>query len=75
MMERKLHGMVHSQLNCHPDSINKDLGYLLQSILSLVDKRWYTTLYNHPGCKNATIDKIFEVIDDTILIRHPIYLR
>ena len=45
--------MAWMVLNCHPDPVDKDLGYLLQSMLSL--KRWYTTLYNHPGCKDAKI--------------------
>ena len=67
--------MAWFALNCHPDPVNKDLGYLLRSMLSLVDKRCYPTLYNHPGCKNAKIDKIFEVIDATMLVRHPMYLR
>ena len=67
--------MAWMVLNCHPDPVDKDLGYLLQSMLSLVNKRWYTTLYNHPGCKDGKKDKIFKVIDDTMLVKHPIYLH
>ena len=43
--------------------------------VSLVNKKWYTTLYNHPKCKEMKTDQIFKVMNDTMLVRHPIYLQ
>ena len=60
---------------CKPNDPYKDLTYIFQSVLSLVDIKWFNTLCEHPDCKDAKMEKIFKVMDDVMLIKHPIYLR
>ena len=62
-------------VNCKPDDPDKDLIYLFQSVLSLVDMKWLNTLREHPESKDIKIEKIFKVMSYMMLVKHPIYLR
>ena len=58
---------------CKPDDPDKDLTYLFQLVLSLVDIKWFNTLHEHPDCKDAKMEKTFKAMDDVMLIKQPIY--
>ena len=55
--------------------MNPDLGFLIYTILASVEKNCSATLLNNPESKNAKIDKIFAIIDSTMLIKNPMYVR
>ena len=61
--------------HCKPDDPDKDLPHLFQSVISLVDIKCFNTLREHPECKDTKMKKIYNVMNDAMLVRHPIHLR
>ena len=49
MLEREIYSMDASLANCDPDPVDKDRVYLLQSLLSLVDKKLKKSIANGKG--------------------------
>ena len=60
---------------CGTNGIDTDLNFLKVSVLSTVDKSWQTILNSNPDINGAKLEDVFKIIDRTMLVRKPIYLR